>query len=678
MRKMSSAFTLPLILVLSLFYVLCVSCSQNYVSEGNGSSDDKTLLKSGEDEIFVDAAGRNESVYVCWNLPKNISFESVKIYCEKQESPASEKKLVSESANGTGFLIQNLENGTEYQVFFEAVLSDGRRTEKEFSVVPQKFDAEFDNLTAVLFDGEVHLSWAFKNDSEISDELLNVAVYCEGKKIPSAGITQMKSTFVYEEISDSATLEIDGSRRYGKYYSCVISGFDSLKEFDVFAVNRNGAESICASVRAKKALLPVVFLDFDLKSENDLQNLKDKKKLSALCSVKNSENEIEDVSCTVKGRGNSSWTSSPKKSWTLKFKEKQAFLGMKESKSFALVSNYFDRTLLRNSTAYRLGREIFQGLEWTADTKSVNLFVNGIYQGVYTATETNKIAENRINIPNLENCADSDDFENYGFLLEANAREDESFNFTTERGLIWSLKEPDGGDLDDLGADISSSLKEKIVLKVQEAENALYSEDFSSPESANYWKNYFDSDSLYDWILVQEFSKNTDSNMYSSCYMYFKPAKDSSSGFSSSSGSACGKFCFGPIWDFDLGFGNNSSDENAEGWKTVSVWKDKNEKTIENWFLRLFSDSGFKSELSARWNKIKPSLKEYFSRQGTFSEEIALIENDASLNFARWDILGKGAYRCPSGFEERETYKSEIDFFDNFLIRRMEWIDSNI
>lgn len=666
MSKMPFSFTLPLVLFFSLLSALCVSCSQSYDSRVDGEPDEKTLEKSGENEIYVFASGRDGSCYVCWNLPKKVSFESLEICLRKQEGSGSEKKTVFENTEGTGFLIPDLENGAEYKIFFDAVLSDGNEIEKEFSVVPRKFVAEFDNITAVLFDGEVHFSWAFRN-SEISDEIENVAVYCEGKKILSSEISQMKSSLVYEEISDEAALEIDGSRRYGKYYSCVLSDSEfssGLKDFDVFAVDKSGTESNCVSVSAKKISLPAVFLDFELKSENDFQNLKDKKKISAFCSVKNSENEIEDAACTVKGRGNSSWTSSPKKSYTLKFARKQAFLGMKESKSFALVSNYFDRTLLRNATAYRLGREVFSGLEWTADTEPVNLFVNGIYQGVYTAAETNRIAENRINIPSLEDCADPDDFENYGFLLEANAREDENFNVTTERGLVWSLKEPDGADLDDFCADISASLKEKIALKIQEAENALYSEDFSNAESENHWKNYFDSDSLYDWILIEELSKNTDSNLYSSCYMYFRPETK--------------KFHFGPIWDFDLGFGNNSADENAEGWKTISTWKDKNGKTVEPWFLRLFSDSGFKSELSARWIKIRPEVQEYFSRQGTFSKEIALIENDAALNFIRWDILGKGAYRCPYGYEERKTYKSEIDFFDNFLIRRMEWIDSNI
>ena len=428
-----------------------------------------------------------------------------------------------------------------------------------------------------------------------------------------------------------------------------------MTTFVLRAVNTDGIETDeSCTVRAYESDIPVVMLDVDLESNYDDFILQ--KKIPASLTVTNDfeGNDIENAEITIKGRGNSSWKSSPKKSYTIKFSKNCSFLGMNKAKSFALIANYFDRTQMRNCYAYSMAKNLFTNLAWTPDCEFTDLFINGVYQGLYLCVETPKINKERINVSNLENCAGVSDFDKYGWLLEANVRADETFNITTEHNLVFSLKDPDGEDL-------SQELKTCIQDKVQAVENALYSEDYTDPTSTNYWKNYLDEKSLIDWILLEECAKNPDSNMYSSCYVYFDPSDQ--------------KLHFGPVWDFDLGFGNIRG-VTAEDWKTKASWRYDGVTVNDNWFNRLWSSEEFKNLLKSRYEELQEQLVQYFSnyKNNLFDN----LESSIKINITRWSILGKETYKCPEGYEQRVTYSDEADYLSEWLTNRFSWIDENL
>lgn len=673
--------------------VLFVSCEQEESFVKKYRNKASVQKEEDEQELFsVNASARNKEIYVNWLINEDyISFTNIKITYKQKDSEEEFKSAFKQSYNPkdednynpvSGYLISSLENETEYVVNFYASFDDETTIEKSFNVVPKEFTVEFDNVTAIIYNKKVHLSWALK---EFPEDYETLSVYCDGKKLE---LENVQTSTAYEEITDESTSKIDTTPHYAKYCSCVVkdSEYANYYTFELHVVDKNGTESNFIMIVADYATLPVVELSFDLENTDNLEKFIKKNKLDATFSIISEDYEnIENAKLTIKGRGNSSWTASPKKSYTIKFKKKQTILGMGEGKSFALVANYFDKTLLRNYIAYELAKDVFTNLEWTPTAKPVNVFINGVYQGVYNLTETNKITENRINVANLEDCTNAEKFENYGYLLEANARADESYNIVTEKGLVWSLKAPDSDDLD---ATVADALKQKIIAKLSDMENAFYSDDFADSTSSNYWKNYIDSASLCDWILISELAQNTDSNMYSSCYMYYKPSEDVTTN---------GKFFVGPVWDFDLGFGNNSDDEKGEGWKTTGTWVLKNIKvddetvvkigdaitenqtvTVTNWISQLLKDDTFKSEIVTRWNELKNEIETFFSDSGTFAELKTELSNDENLNFLRWQVLGKKTFKCPSSYETQTTYESEIEYFSTWLTNRIEWINKNI
>ena len=343
------------------------------------------------------------------------------------------------------------------------------------------------------------------------------------------------------------------------------------------------------------------------------------------------ENSLTDAPLTIKGRGNSSWFNAPKKSYTLKFESKQNFLGLEKHKSFALIANYFDKTLLRNVSAYSLAKKVFTKMSWAPSAKTVHLFIDGVYQGLYSAVESVKIAENRVNIPDMTA------FDEYGFILEVNERLDEDFNFRSNKGVPFSLKEPDGSDL-------TPEICNKIEEKTNQIEAEVYAGNFSN----------IDLYSFADWWILEELAKNTDSQFYSSCYMYFDPSNQ--------------KFHMGPVWDFDLGFGNNGVDVKTEGFQADEA------QNGANWILELRKSEEFKNIVKERWNTCKPLIESYFS--GEYEENLSNIKKDVDFNFIRWPILGKSVWKAPNDCEKRKDYDSEVEYFKTWKDNRINWLSS--
>jgi len=133
----------------------------------------------------------------------------------------------------------------------------------------------------------------------------------------------------------------------------------------------------------------------------------------------------------LRGRGSGSWVTY-KRGMRLRFDRAsgstQSFFGMPSNVNFVLVSgsNFSDTTLLANHTAYRLGRAVLTNIPYSARSQMVELYVNGIYHGVYTFIEHIRPVPGRVpiygeNAPSLDRNFDAVD-PNSSFYLEFCAR----------------------------------------------------------------------------------------------------------------------------------------------------------------------------------------------------------------------------------------------------------------
>jgi hypothetical protein len=375
----------------------------------------------------------------------------------------------------------------------------------------------------------------------------------------------------------------------------------------------------------------------------------------------------------VKGRGNSTWsntnltlpgswygTAVNKKPYSIKFAAKTSVLDMPKHKRWNLLANLFDKSLLRNEVGLELGR-IFDNMAWTPRAKQVSLYFNRQFNGVYLLAEAIKIDNNRVNISEL-----SVDNPGGGYIVEVyggktNSGDDNPDLFFTTNYVKTINGTKNGFAISDPDKDLSAALINKIKADVTAAENALYSSGFKDPATG--YQKYLDADSFADWYLVMELAKNPDANFFASCYMYFNPADQ--------------KLYMGPVWDFDIGFGNDNMNNfsNPTGFHlNASSTYPYNTPTPTPWISRLFQDPAFAAKVKARWNEKKPALD---AISAFIDQRAASLETAQALNFQQFPNVLAGSF-WNTVTPVPGTYAGEISSLKNFITQRLAWMDTNI
>lgn len=276
----------------------------------------------------------------------------------------------------------------------------------------------------------------------------------------------------------------------------------------------------------------------------------------------------------IKGRGNSTWIGK-KKPYQIKTDTKVDLLQTgnpeNKSKTWVLLANYLDLSLMNNSIALGLGKEM--GMETNIENKHIDLYYDGQYRGSYLLSEKVEVGEGRVNITDLEeineeendgteieelpianSTTDNGAFFTYcenmkspedvsgGYLLEMDYEYralEEVCYFRTTRGQYVVVKSPEYASKEEMNY---------IASYYQEYEDAVYNGGIN-PKTGKTYTDYVDGDSVACYYIMNEFTKARDF-FSSSAYLY----KDSGNG----------KMKMGPLWDYDLGFGKSRYEENTE------------------------------------------------------------------------------------------------------------------
>lgn len=265
----------------------------------------------------------------------------------------------------------------------------------------------------------------------------------------------------------------------------------------------------------------------------------------------------------IKGRGNSTW-GYEKKPYQLKLDQAADLMGCGEpSKTWVLLANYIDSSLLRNRITFDLAAEL--GLEFSPHSRPVDLYYDGEYRGSYLLSEKTEVGKNRVEIRDLDAAYEDanpelEDFDGLtltesvseagypfryaagltdpedlsgGYLLELDyedrAREEASW-FSTPMGLYLTVKSPEYAS--EAAVNYISALWQRFETAVQAG-----GED---PESGMDCGSLMDLTSLARCYLILELSQDNDA--YRSSTYFYKHEGDS-------------LLYAGPVWDFDSGYG---------------------------------------------------------------------------------------------------------------------------
>lgn len=112
----------------------------------------------------------------------------------------------------------------------------------------------------------------------------------------------------------------------------------------------------------------------------------------------NTSSNFED-SIKIKIRGNTT-SLLDKKPYNIKLSSATSLLGMSSGKKYCLIANRLDKSLLRNKLVYDFSSQL--NLEYSVESRFVDVWVNGTYQGNYLLTTPIEVGVNRLNLSNSD------------------------------------------------------------------------------------------------------------------------------------------------------------------------------------------------------------------------------------------------------------------------------------
>lgn len=353
---------------------------------------------------------------------------------------------------------------------------------------------------------------------------------------------------------------------------------------------------------------------------------------------------MEGVETGIRGRGNSTW-SSYKKPYRLKFTKKQQLLGTEfaKEKSWTLLANAFDKSMIRNALTYDIGK--FFEMPFCPAAQFVDLYLCGEYRGTYQISDQVQIGDKRIPI-------DSDN----GWFLEAvtetNAKEEPYFQISGNRYCI-NIKNPEDEFLTD-------AKKEEIKDYCQKAyyDKVLFNDYNDNYTPSTGYRAYWEEKDLVNYYVATELIGNYDA--FISCYAYKEDGSD--------------KLHMGPLWDQDIAFGNNNVYNENSGF--VKDWG-KYEYSIYSYIMK---DARFAEQSYLRWKEIYDmGIVSHLTNR--IDELASLLEQSQQKNYALGNNNSYGSNKnswtinvaddaITWGGATHDTYKEYISDLKDYITKR--------
>lgn len=389
--------------------------------------------------------------------------------------------------------------------------------------------------------------------------------------------------------------------------------------------------------------LPIVFID--TKGECLDQNVTEK----ILATMKVLDGATNNVADSAKGtrydigikvRGQSS-AKFPKPGYSIEVRDEKgegmdvSLFGLPPADDWVLHGPYVDKSMMRNALAHWLFR---QAGHYSPRTRHFDLYINGVYRGVYVLIEKIKRGKYRVNVSKLKETDISGDDVTGGYIWAF----DKTGTNTGGMGMEDINKEG-FSTADGLNVIMHYPKKENLQTQ-QQAYLKKYLDDlenlFKNGKNGSGYENYVDMTSALDYVLHEEVTNNSDSYW---CSFFLHKPKDSKGG----------KVTLGPAWDFNLAMSNGGGmgSTSTDGWQIENPQKQGQGGMMmmggglkaPNWLIGMWKDSHYQSELKKRWAELRSGVWHTKTMDVYLDSMKAYLIKAADRNFKRWPNLGQGS-----------------------------------
>jgi hypothetical protein len=333
------------------------------------------------------------------------------------------------------------------------------------------------------------------------------------------------------------------------------------------------------------------------------------------------------------GRGNFTW-SLPKKGYAFELQDgaggarKRSILGLPAGADFALYACYTDKSCLRDALVYAVGQQLGR---WSPRTRFVELYVDDDYRGLYMVWERIRRDDARV------------DISSGGYIIrKEGGPEGDGSDFTTDSNTYYRYHYPKS---DVITADERTYARD--------AWNAMELAIAATPAA---YASVIDETSWVDRAIVEEVTNNWDGYVHS-IYM----TKDG------------GVIHMGPLWDFDLAFGNG----NVTGYNCrTDTWAYQIQRgapdDVPAYWRSLWADDGFRHAWKCRYQALRTGALADATFDARITAWVAFTAAARARDQARWPTIGVHVYpNCT----DQPSYDAEIAYLRGFITARLAWLD---
>ncbi len=364
---------------------------------------------------------------------------------------------------------------------------------------------------------------------------------------------------------------------------------------------------------------------------------------------------------TIEIRGSTS-QQYPKKSYaftpvdSIGNKINAEILGMPSENDWILYAPYPDKSLIRNTLTYYFANKMGY---YSSRTKHVEIVRNGLYRGIYELQEKVKNDNDRVDISKITPADTSGDNLTGGYIIKIDKTTGsgaDTFVSSYDSEVFFQFHDPEDYELLPIQ-------KDYITNYVDSFETALMSPLFADPDSG--FRKFADENSFINFFLLQELGHTID-GYRSSCFMYKdKDSKD-------------GKLTMGPMWDFNLSYGNA---DYCQAFDTIG-WQYEFNTVCQGyfphvpfWWSKLLEDTTYQNSVQCRWKQLRETYLHTDSINNWIDSIANYLDESQQRNFIKWPILG---IYVNWNYYIGLTYQDEVDYLKMWLEKRSKWLDNNL
>ena len=465
------------------------------------------------------------------------------------------------------------------------------------------------------------ISWIYK-DNFTQNEILGIF---EGSNEPNFIDSIPLYVFIEESTKNFINIELKYTFKYIRYIAPL------KKDVHITNIEIYGYEPLETEQNVDNFYHPTNLPLVIINTEGKMNYEQKEEKTPCNVVIINDGKMSTKQSGKAKIRGNGT-KNLQKKSFQINLDIKENILDMPaKAKKWVLLANHMDKTLIRNLVAFKVASLL--GQKYSPACKSVDLIIDGSFEGNYLLCDKIEKGENRVELDSMDKNANEIPEITGGYLLEVDAYADEEeYHFYSKKGVKVTVKYPDAN------------------------ENQM-----------NYIKNWFDNieeniynsqnvdnidlESFSQYFILEEFCADIDA-VWSSYYITKQKNDD--------------MMYFGPAWDFDLALDNDKRLYPTNNLTKFIFNYGPSSGTFKIFISKLINCEQTLEYVKEKWVNI--TLND-LTKENIFNfidEQVTYLDKSVKLNFKRWDILTLVGNEAVA----RGSYEEQIKHLKEFIEER--------